>query len=116
MAPVSVVNTNWRKNVRVERIKSQLDNQFPDKQIIEIVDESHQHAGRAGQESHFKILVVSGSFDGQSRVQRQRQINQLLKPEFDSGLHALSMRLLTPEEYAKQTQKFETPDCQGGGD
>ena len=99
-------------SMRVERIKTSIQNSM-DPQHMEIVDESHMHAGRAGQESHFKLLVVSESFLGKSRVQRQRSVNELMKIEFDQGLHALSMRLLTPEEYARQTSKFETPDCAG---
>ena len=80
---------------------------------MEITDESHMHAGRQGQESHFKILIVATEFDGQTRVMRQRSINQLLKEEFDQGLHALTMRLLTPDEFAKQANPFQSPNCQG---
>jgi BolA protein len=100
--------------MRAQRIESSLREHFGGIELLEIVDESHLHAGRAGQESHFKVMVVSEAFQGLSRVQRQRQINQLLKVEFDSGLHALSMRLLTPEEFNSQSGSFQTPDCRGG--
>ncbi len=99
--------------MRIQRIEKLIRQNYEPLQTLEIEDESHQHAGRQGQESHFKILVVSSQFSGVSRVQRQRQLNQLLKSEFDLGMHALSMRLLTPEEFEKQTSQFQSPNCQG---
>lgn len=80
--------------------------------FIEIIDESHMHAGRKGQESHFKILIHSDEFKGQSRVQRQRMVQDLLSDEFNTGLHALSLRLLTLEEAEKQNSQFQSPNCQ----
>ena len=69
---------------------------------LEIVDESHKHAGhagaRAGGESHFRILVVAGAFENRSRIQRQQMVYALLKEQFDQGLHALAMTTLTPSE------------------
>ena len=99
--------------MRAKRIQETLLKTFPRNSLLEIDDDSDQHSGRAGQESHFKLMLVSSDFEGKSRVQRQRLINELLKAEFQSGLHALSMRLLTPEEHSIQKQKFQTPDCQG---
>ncbi len=99
--------------MRIQRIEKVIRENFAPLQALEIEDESHQHAGRQGQESHFKILAVSSKFSGISRVQRQRQLNNLLQSEFDLGMHALSMRLLTPEEFEKQTGRFQTPNCQG---
>ena len=73
---------------------------------LEIIDESHLHAGhagaRAGGDSHFKVLIVAEVFDGRSRVDRQRLVNGLLADEFAAGLHALSLTTLTPEEAARR--------------
>lgn len=69
---------------------------------LEIVDESHMHAGHAGAqeggESHYRITVVADVFAGESRVARQRRVNALLADEFTGGLHALSIRALAPDE------------------
>jgi BolA protein len=46
--------------------------------------------------------VVSGAFAGKSQIARHRLVNSLLKDEFDAGLHALSLRLKTPEEWARE--------------
>lgn len=79
---------------------------------IEVLNESHMHSGNR-RESHFKVLVVSAAFVGKSRIDRQRMINDLMKAEFDGGLHALTQRPLTPEEWEKQKAdlEFESPNC-----
>lgn len=82
---------------------------------FELENESDQHAGPPGRETHFKLLFVSPVFQGLSRVERQRKIYDLLKTELSSGLHALTMRLLTPEEWARSQNpgsgEFQSPAC-----
>ena len=62
---------------------------------LEVIDESHQHAGHAGWhpggETHMRIRVVSEAFAGKSRVERHRMVNALAEPELASGLHALAI-------------------------
>jgi BolA protein len=81
-----------------ERLRSALS-----PEILEVRDESHLHAGHAGAreggESHFRLLVVSSSFEGLSRVARQRAVNDLLKDALKERIHALAMRTLTPAEF-----------------
>lgn len=100
--------------MRMDRIKQIITSQFPLATVFELEDESHQHAGRQGQESHFKLLLVSTEFEDLSRVNRQRKMNALMSTEFENGLHALTMRLMTPIEWENSQQKFNSPDCQGG--
>lgn len=62
---------------------------------LEVFDDSHQHAGhndaaRAGG-THLRVEIVSAQFEGLSRVARHRRVQELLKAEFDSGLHALQI-------------------------
>lgn len=84
---------------------------------LELVNESHTHH-RGGDETHFKMLVVSSKFQGLSRVERQRQVQLLFDQERGQGLHALSLRLLTPEEWAKDKDRlsFQSPKCVSGDD
>jgi len=86
---------------RAERIQAALESGLDVRQI-EVRDDSHKHAGHAGArpegETHFDIVIVSPDFAGQSRVARQRTVNALLSAEFEGGLHALSMRVVTPDE------------------
>jgi BolA protein len=81
----------------------------------ELINESHNHSVPKNSETHFKLLLVSESFVGLSRVQRQRKVYEILAEELKNGVHALTMRLLTPEEYSKEQVDFESPDCHGGG-
>jgi BolA protein len=91
---------------RAERIQIALETGL-DVQQIEVRDDSRMHAGHAGArpegETHFDVVVVSPDFAGQSRVIRQRSVYALLSTEFEGGLHALSMRALTPDEAQKET-------------
>ncbi len=50
------------------------------------------------------MLLVAPSFGGMGRVARYRAVHAALAPEFDAGLHALSLTLRTPEEHAQTTR------------
>jgi BolA protein len=84
-------------------------------QVMLVENESHMHSVKPGSETHFKVLVVSPEFDGASRVARQRRVNELLRDELSGGVHALTMRALTPAEYAEGgADGFVSPNCHGG--
>ena len=72
---------------------------------LEIVDESHLHAGHAGArpegETHFRVKVVSRAFEGFSRIDRQRMVFEALRDEMESSIHALTLKTLTPDEDSK---------------
>jgi BolA protein len=69
---------------------------------IELINESAKHKGHAGDDgsgqTHFYLIVVSEGFVGLSRVERQRLVNGALAEAFSQGLHAISMKLFTPDE------------------
>jgi BolA protein len=91
-------------NSRAHRIESLLRQAYAPT-VLHVEDESHRHAGHAGArpggETHYTVLLVAASFAGQSRVERSRAVHALLQQEFDTGLHALALRLRTPEEHAR---------------
>lgn len=64
---------------------------------LEIINKSYLHQGHAGDngtgESHFDVIISATDLNG-SRVENQRKINQLLKEEFERGLHALSIKVI----------------------
>ena len=70
-----------------------------------VIDESYKHAGHAGAnpegESHFNVLIVSESFEGKSRVERQRMVYQALSEEMSGRIHALALQTLAPSEQKK---------------
>ncbi|WP_454783978.1 BolA family protein [Legionella sp. WA2024007413] len=82
---------------------------------LDVEDESANHHVPEGAQTHFKLTVVSSRFINLSRVARHRMLNQLLKEEFDHGLHALSMHLFTPDEWERRGNiVLISPVCKGG--
>ena len=73
---------------------------------LTVADDSAKHAGHMGArpegETHFSVRIVSVSFRGLSRVERQRRIHAVLAEELRGGVHALSLTALTPEEVAPE--------------
>jgi len=69
---------------------------------LDIVDESHRHAGHAGArpegETHFAVTIVSPAFAGLNRVARQRLVYETLADELASRVHALSLTTFAPGE------------------
>lgn len=70
---------------------------------LEVVNESHFHAGHQpgfdGEgETHMRIRIVSAQFAGKTRIARHRMVNDLVKEEFDAGLHALAIEAAAPGE------------------
>ena len=94
-----------------EKIEKSLQPEY-----YELENESSKHSVPPGSETHFRLLVVSEKFSGLSRIDRQRQINALLAEEMSGGVHALSQRALTPQEWEKTKDEFPllSPLCRGG--
>jgi BolA protein len=69
---------------------------------LDVINESELHAGHRNSpgtgESHFRILIVSKTFAGKSRIERHRLVNDLLKDEIQSGIHALALATVAPGE------------------
>ncbi|WP_420563775.1 BolA family protein [Thalassobaculum sp.] len=84
-----------------ETMHDKLQNAFAPT-ALEIVDESHLHAGHMGArpegETHFRVTIVSAAFAGASRVQRHRLVHEVLAAELRERVHALALVLRTPEE------------------
>ena len=82
---------------------------------VQVINESNQHNVAPGAESHFKVIVVSERFVGQGLLARHRMINALLSTELATGVHALALHTLTPDEW-RQTDpaRLSSPACLGG--
>jgi BolA protein len=83
---------------------------------LEVVNESGMHNVPPGSETHFKVLVVSAAFEGLGLVDRHRKVNDILSCELGGGVHALSIRALTPAQWAGAQPDFNSPKCLGGSD
>jgi len=88
---------------RGDRIDAKLRAEF-DPIHVEVVDESHLHAGHAGARSgagHYRVTIVSQSFEGAGRIERQRLVYGALADEMGPEIHALSIKTLTPAEWQR---------------
>ena len=56
---------------------------------LDVINESELHAGHRSSpgtgESHFRLLIVSPAFEGKSRVDRHRMVNELLADELEAA-------------------------------
>jgi acid stress-induced BolA-like protein IbaG/YrbA len=70
------------------------------------------HAGLAGSEAivtspdnvHFEAVVIARAFAGKRPVQRHQLVYAALGPAVGNEIHALTLQVFTPEEYARQAQ------------
>ena len=69
---------------------------------VEVIDESHQHAGhrgaREGGETHFSVTITSEKFNGLSRVACHKMVYSALDAELKSQVHALRINIIAPKK------------------
>lgn len=85
---------------RAERIVGEL-RQALHTDRVELVDDSHLHAGHAGAKEgkgHFRVRVVSADFAGLRTLQRHQLVYRSLGELMQTDIHALSITALTPDE------------------
>jgi BolA protein len=82
-----------------QRISAKLTQSFAP-EALEVVDESHHHAGHSGSrpdgESHFRVRIVAEAFRGKSRVEQHRMVNAALAEELRERVHALAIQSSAP--------------------
>lgn len=81
---------------RVERIRSALEAAFQPLEL-EVVDDSHKHAGHAGARDgrgHFSVRIVSEAFVGMPPLARHRAVYTALGEMMQTDIHALSIDAL----------------------
>lgn len=83
---------------------------------LELLDESYKHAAGPDAESHWNLVLVAPSFSGQRNLARQRAVYAALAIEMQGGIHALTMKTLSPEEWeaAHGAVANPSPACLGG--
>ena len=62
---------------------------------LEIINESHQHAGHAGDdgsgESHWRVVIAAPALHSMSRIARHRAIHAALGKDIIGRIHALAI-------------------------
>ena len=84
---------------RLERLTERLQALEPDH--LEVVDDSHHHAGHAGAadgRGHFTALIVSKRFTGLNTLRRHRLVYDAVGDMMTTDVHALSIQALAPGE------------------
>jgi BolA protein len=88
---------------RVAMIREKLTQAFSPEQL-DIIDESHKHAGHPGAKSgggHFDVTIVSNDFAGKSLIERHRMIYKAMGDAMQTEIHALSIKAYTHDEFSK---------------
>ncbi|CAM3769306.1 BolA family protein [Castellaniella denitrificans] len=66
---------------------------------LELVDESHLHAGHAGARGgarHFRVRIVSNQFQGLGTLARHRLVYDCVRDLMPHPIHALAIEAGTP--------------------
>jgi BolA protein len=85
---------------RIDMIRGKLTAAFEPEQL-DIIDESHLHAGHAGARSgggHFVVTIISRAFEGENILARHRMVYDALGDMMKTEIHALTLKAYTPEE------------------
>lgn len=85
---------------RVALIREKLTTAFAPTRL-DVVDESHLHAGHAGAATglgHFSVVIVADAFTGHNLLARHRMVYEALGDAMKTEIHALSVKAYTPQE------------------
>ena len=86
--------------VTAEQIEQALREAIIPLQALEVLNESHLHAGHAGagEGSHWRVRITSARMAGLSRVARHRLVYDALRVVIPQGVHALAIEARSPAE------------------
>ena len=74
-----------------------------DPYFFSVKDVSEAHRGhqsfKEDVESHFEIIIVSEKFVNKNKIERHRIVNKILKQEFLSDLHSVTLKVYSIKEY-----------------
>lgn len=85
---------------RVERIRDALQAALQPASL-EVVDDSHKHAGHEGARDgrgHFTVRITSDAFIGKAPLARHRAVYAALGEMMHTDIHALAIEARTPDE------------------
>jgi BolA family transcriptional regulator, general stress-responsive regulator len=89
---------------RMQKIRDRLLATFAPSEC-QLDDESALHAGHAGAASgggHYRLHMVSASFEGLNRVSRHRLVYDSVHDMMHTDIHALTIIALAPSEVASR--------------
>ena len=92
-----------------DTIKKTLIKEF-NPSVLKIVNESYMHSVPKNAETHFKLVIVSDSFNNVSQVKRHQIIYKSLE-DIMNQIHALSINSFDEAEYSKNPIILDSPNC-----
>jgi BolA protein len=78
-------------------------------ELPELVNESQRHSVPPGSETHWNVIIVSARFDDLSAVRRHQAIYHTLAHELHAGVHALTIKALTPAGWHDANAQVDNP-------
>ena len=82
--------------------------------LLRVENESHRHNVPRDSETHFKVTLVTASFEGERSVRRHQSVYALLAEWLEGPVHALALHTYTPDEWENIGVAPDSPDCRGG--
>lgn len=79
--------------ITAENVKTYIASALPCEHVEVAGDDGH----------HFHALIVSAQFQGKNMVQQHQLVYKSLGDRMKQEIHALSMKTLTPEQWADQS-------------
>jgi BolA family transcriptional regulator, general stress-responsive regulator len=84
------------------QVREILENEFQPL-LLEIIDESHLHAGHMGAvegvSTHFRIKIVSEKFEGIMPIKQHKLIYKALEDLMDNPIHALALKTIKASKF-----------------
>ena len=84
---------------RVEMIRQRIEEALSPTHL-DVIDDSHMHAGHAsaGGAGHFTVVITSDAFEGKNLIQRHRLVYDAVNDIMQSEIHALSIKAKSTSE------------------
>jgi BolA protein len=85
---------------RIARIEAALRAAMP-VAALQVIDDSHLHVGHAGAQEgrgHYRVRIVSDTFEGLRPVARHQLVYRALGSLMQTDIHALGIEAMTPAE------------------
>jgi len=82
--------------------------------LLLVENESHRHNVPRDSETHFKVTLVTASFEGERSVRRHQSVYAVLAEWLEGPVHALALHTYTPDEWENIGVAPDSPDCRGG--